>query len=372
MKKVVIIQKSLVQYRKEFFEGLRKALYEVDVDLTLIYGKQNNAESLRNDEVDLEWSKFIPNRTINIGSSQLIWQPCLKEIKGKDLIIVESANKLLLNYWLMLTRHFSRFKLAFWGHGRNMQGAQQGLANRFKSLFLKSCDWWFAYTQGVKQFLIEKGYPENQITAVQNAIDTSGLQVQYQAISDDDVQDLKLELGIEGHQVGLFCGGIYPEKLIDFLLESCLEIKTQVPDFHMIFIGAGIDAVKIKTAAQQYPWIHYVGPKFGAERLPYFKLASLFLMPGLVGLAILDAFAFETPIVTTDYEFHSPEIEYLEQGKNGIMVENTLEAYVAAVVDLFQEDKYLQMIPHCRNSAKMYTIEKMVDHYKQGILAAIN
>jgi L-malate glycosyltransferase len=39
------------------------------------------------------------------------------------------------------------------------------------------------------------------------------------------------------------------------------------------------------------------------------------LMPGLVGLAVLDAFADGIPRVTTVIEYHSPEIEYLVPGR---------------------------------------------------------
>jgi glycosyltransferase involved in cell wall biosynthesis len=372
MKNVLIIQKSLVQYRKDFFDQLRNALREEGVSLSLVYGKENEKDGLKNDEVDLEWSKFIPNKMIKLGGANLIWQPCLQELKHQDLVIVESANKLVLNYLLMIARHFSKLKLGFWGHGRNMQDAPGSWANRFKYLFLKNCNWWFAYTTGVSAFLIEKGYPAVQITAVQNAIDTKKLLEQYALTTEADAEKLKAELGINGSQVGIFCGGMYPEKQIDFLLECCLKIKERLPDFHMIFIGSGIDAIKVKHAATQYNWIHYVGPKFGADRVVYFKIASLFLMPGLVGLAILDSFALETPIVTTTYEFHSPEIEYLEPGINGTMVGNTIDEYSNEVVNLLSDQQYKYMLHHCKTSAAKYTIEAMVENFKTGILKALN
>lgn len=372
MKKVLIIQQSLVQYRKDFFDQLRKSLQEEGVELSLVYGKGTEKEGYKNDEVDLGWSKYIPNKSIKLGKADLIWQPCLKELKGKDLVIVESANKLILNYVLMLVRHFSMLKLGFWGHGRNRQDAPNSRSNQFKNLFLHDCNWWFAYTRGVKEFLIEKGYPANQITAVQNAIDTTLLQEQYTQISESEAQQLRVELGIVGDHVGIFCGGIYPEKQIDFLLASCLKIKEKLPDFQMIFIGAGIDAPKVIEAAAQYPWMHYVGSKFGKDRVVYFKIASLFLMPGLVGLAILDSFVFETPIVTTNYAFHSPEIEYLEQGENGIMVNHSIVDYSDAVVALLSNGYYKLMVPYCKVCAKKYSIENMVENFKSGIMQALN
>jgi glycosyltransferase involved in cell wall biosynthesis len=372
MKKVVIVQKTLVQYRIEFFEGLRAALQREGVALTLIYGKMTNEDGLKKDEVDLPWSKFVANQTIKLGPLQLLWQPCLNELRGQDLIIVESANKLLLNYWLMFSRHFSRFKLAFWGHGRNLQDNPHSLANRFKTYFVKRCDWWFAYTAGVKQYLIDIAYPSGQITAVQNAIDTRALREAYAQLSAAETEALRAELGINSEQVGIYCGGMYPEKRIDFLLECSQRIKAQVPDFHLIFIGSGVDAPLVAAAAAQYDWIHYLGPKFGRDRVKYFKISALFLMPGLVGLGILDAFALETPIVTTTYPFHSPEIEYLENDQNGLMVDNTVEAYADAVSGLLRSGAYRNMLEHCRQSSTRYSIEQMIDNYKNGILQALS
>lgn len=303
---------------------------------------------------------------------QLIWQPCLKEVKHQDLVIVESANSLMLNYLLMMKRHFSSLKLGFWGHGRNMQNSADSWTNKLKVLFLHNCDWWFAYTAGVKKNLVNQGYPEHQITAVQNAINTNVLQEQYAQISDAESAQLKAELGIVGNQIGIFCGGMYPEKRIDFLLDSCMIIKDKVPDFHMIFIGSGIDAQKVALASSRFEWIHYLGPKFGNDQIKYFKIASLFLMPGLVGLGVLDSFALETPMVTTNYEFHSPEIEYLEDGKNGVVVANAVEDYADAIVKLLLSKSYERMLAHCKTSAEKYTVEKMVENYKTGILKAIH
>lgn len=371
MKKIVIVQKTLVQYRVEFFEELRASLLQEGVELVLVYGKMTNEDRLKNDEVELAWSKFIPNKIIRLGKYELIWQPCLSELRGADLVIVESANKLILNYLLMFARPFLKFKLAFWGHGRNLQDDPRSLANRFKSYFVKNCDWWFGYTLGVKQYLTKIGYPERQITAVQNAIDTRFLREAYAQVSDAEAADLRAELGIKGNHVGIYCGGIYPEKRIDFLLDCALRIKAKVPDFHLIFIGSGIDAPLVTAAAEAHDWIHFLGPKFGMDKVKYFKISSLFLMPGLVGLGVLDAFALETPIVTTNYPFHSPEIEYLENGKNGRMVENDAEVYSNAVVDLLRSNDYQLLLDNCKASAEKYTIEAMVGNYKNGVLQAI-
>jgi glycosyltransferase involved in cell wall biosynthesis len=240
LNRVLIIYKFLPHYRVDFYNGLRQKLSEQGVVLDLIYGKMKNQDSMKKDEVDISWAQFIPYKTVKFLGGELIYQPYRKYLKDYDLVIVESANKLLLNYYLIYARHFNKFKLAFWGHGRNMQDHENSWANRFKYLFLDKCDWWFAYTEGVKEFVAEKGFPKEKITAVQNAIDTRFLQQTYREISREETESIKQQLGIQGEQVGLYCSGMYPEKRLDFLIESCLNVKKSRPRFpHDLYRGRG-------------------------------------------------------------------------------------------------------------------------------------
>src|SRR4051812_42854676 len=139
----------------------------------------------------------------------------------------------------MVRRLFSKQRIAFWGHGQNMQASESTVGNRFKKVLLTKCDWWFAYTNKVKKFLMANGFPAEKITAVQNSIDTMSLISYYQKLTMEDVGELKSNLGIESTHIGVFCGGIYKEKCIDFLIQACDEVKKQIADFHLIIIGSG-------------------------------------------------------------------------------------------------------------------------------------
>jgi glycosyltransferase involved in cell wall biosynthesis len=372
MKKVLINYKFLPQYRVDFYHLLRAELLRYDVELQLIYGQSNKQDALRNDETKIEWAQFIPNSRFYIGKTELLWQPCLEQIKGKDLIIVQSENRLILNYWLVVSRCFLKRRLAFWGHVYNMQDNVDSRRNKIKLKLLHYCDWWFAYTNNVKSFLIESGYPANRITGVQNAIDTRALKTYYAQIGDEEINKLKTELGITGSNVAIHCGGMYPGKNFDFILQTCFLVKKAIPDFHMLFVGAGVESDKINKAAANADWIHNIGPKFGNDRVIYFRIASVQLMPVLVGLCVLDSFAMETPLITTDHPFHSPEIDYLENGKNGIMTKFDQHEYAQTIIDILKERKYIDLIEAGKASAEKYDLQNMVENFKNGILLCLN
>ncbi len=323
MKKVLILYRFLPQYRVEFYNLLKEELKKENIELTLIYGKLKDSNSKKNDEIDIPWAIYRENKIIKIYKYHLLWQSCLDKVRDSDLVIAEQANSLLINYILIVLRKLLKFKFALWGHGANLQDDPNSQRNKFKYLFLAKNDHWFAYTESVKKFLLSKNVTNDNITVVNNAIDTKTLKQQYIECSNADVIDMKNEMEIESDNIAVYSGAIYNIKRIDFLIKAGKKVSEKIDDFHLLIIGAGPDQYLVEKASEKYPWLHYVGPKFGKDRVVYFKMASLLLLPGAVGLAILDAFVTETPMVTTDYKLHGPEIAYLENNKNGIITDNS-------------------------------------------------
>lgn len=375
MLKVAIIYKTIPQYRRDFFNQLQKSLNEEKIKLLLIYGQPSQRDGLKNDTIDLDWALKVPSRIWEVNRYELYWQPVLPYLKDVDLVIVEQASKLLVNYALLMQNWLGLRKLAFWGHGKNFQETS---ANRFAEWVKRQVSthvhWWFAYNDMSARVVREMGYPSERITIVQNAVDTHFLAKTYQNLTRAQINQIRRELGLRGENICIYAGGMYPEKRLPFLLESLQLIRRQVPDFEMIFIGGGIDAGIIQQAASQYSWIHFVGPKFNEEKVPYYALSKLFLMPGLIGLGILDTFTLETPLVTTRTPLHSPEIEYLENGVNGVMVDDATNSklYADAVTRLLNDKTARQkLVTGCRKASQLYTVENMVERFTQGILKAL-
>ena len=375
MRKVIIIYKTIPQYRRRFFEMVRERLTQQDVEFVLLYGQPSRLDALKKDTVEFPWAVKIPSRIWEIGNLEIYWQPVLGYLKNADLVIVEQASKLLVNYVLLIRNALGIQKLAFWGHGKNFHATPSNwFAEWIKRLISTHVHWWFAYNDLSAQTVRELGFPQERITHVQNAIDTRQLTDALVALSKQKVEQVRRELGIHSANVAIYTSGIYPEKRIPFLLESLYLIRKQVPDFEMIFIGSGVDAGLIEQAVSQNSWIHYLGPKFDNEKVPYFAISKLFLMPGLVGLGILDSFALETPLITTRIPLHSPEIDYLKNNINGVMLDDAdnVQAYADMVAQLLlDEPRRQRLVKECQISREQYTVEAMVANFSQGVLQAI-
>ncbi len=102
--------------------------------------------------------------------------------------------------------------------------------------------------------------------------------------------------------------------------------------------------------------------------------AQLYLCPGLVGLGILDAFAVGLPLVTTNVAYHSHEVAYLAEGRNGVMVDmwKSPEAYADAVALLLTNEVQLAKLQAgSRSTAEGLTVESMAERFADGVMMAL-
>ena len=370
MKQVLIIQAQIKQYRIPFFAGLHAALARDGVALRVAYSDPSRRESKKGDNRDLPAAYGSKVRAVWMCGERILFQSLLQEVMAADLVIMEQANKYVWTHLLLALSLLRLKKVAFWGHGRNRQARQRGLSEWLKMHSANSVDWWFAYTDGTARYLTEQGVPSHKITSVQNAVDTAEFRRQLADISGKEIAARNASLGIgQGAKIGLFCASVIPDKLPDFLIASAHRIKQSLPAFELVVVGGGPEHHRIADAARQASWIHCVGPQFGREKALYFRMADAFLMPGLVGLAILDAFAAGLPIVTSAVPFHSPEIEYLEEGQNGIITPVDPDRYAQAVVRILSDGDLLHTL-RCGAlaSGTKYTMEQMVERFRSGIL----
>ena len=152
--RVGIVYKTLPHYRRSFFLILERVLAEDGIELVLVHGEPYGLSRAKRDWASIPGARVIANRVIRLGRSEIIWQPCLEEMRRCDLVVAEQASKLLANYVFHAWSLLGVRKFALWGHGRNLQRHDaHPLAELLKRRLLRSCDWWFAYTDETKAYL---------------------------------------------------------------------------------------------------------------------------------------------------------------------------------------------------------------------------
>jgi glycosyltransferase involved in cell wall biosynthesis len=372
MRKVVIVQRVLPHYRVPLFERLAARLAACGVDMTLVYGQEQPDSVPQTQAIDTHWAWRITNRYWGTRRSYLVWQPCLSKLKGADLIVVEQANRLLLNHLLLTGVGRGRAKLAFWGHGRNLQSPESTLSERIKRALLLRPDWWFAYTGMSARIIARSGFPPGRITTVENSIDDTALTTALAGLRHRPRREVAAELGFDGANLALFCGALHERKRLPFLFAAAERVREYLPDFELAVVGSGpLDDV-VRAAARRHRWVHILGERHGAQLAPYLYASRALLMPGLVGLVIVDSFIARTPLVTTDIAWHSPEIEYLESGVNGLRTADSIDAYAAGVVQVLTSVELRRRLDRgCERGAVRYTLRASVERFVEGILGCV-
>jgi glycosyltransferase involved in cell wall biosynthesis len=168
---------------------------------------------------------------------------------------------------------------------------------------------------------------------------------------------------------------MYAEKRLPFLLGACRRVRELVPDFELVLVGGGEAEGIARAAAHAETWVHVVGPKFEHEKIPFFLISRALLMPGLVGLVVLDSFALEVPLITTSVPGHGPEIEYLEDGVNSVIVTpaDDPNRYAEAVARVVTDARYREGLQAgCRAARERYSAEDMAHRFARGVAAALS
>lgn len=369
MFKVIFVQRMIPDYRLPFFVCLHKKLKDVGVDLYVTTGKSLEEDYLNDTFEGYPW--IIKHKNYYLYKKVHIHN--IKSLRDYSLVIVMQENSHLINFFLLLRRYMTgRPLVAFYGHGRNVNTQGNRIREYLKIKISLLPDWWFAYTALTERIVLENGYPKQKITVANNAIDDSFLKRIYAEQTDDSRLLLREEIGInQNSKVALYCGRLIDIK-VSFLIDALELIREKDDTFEVIIIGTGPMEDEMRLCSRKYEWLHYLGPIYSDERIKYFCVADVFLMPGMVGLAILDAFATGLPIITTDCKVHSPEIEYLENGVNGFITSNNVKSFSEKVCELLGDEKMLiEMKSNVIRSSEKYSVDKMADNFSGGIQQAL-
>jgi len=372
-KSVAIVQRVITHYRLSFYRQLSDILAGKGIRLTVFAGYARPEEAFRDGLDDLECGIRVQNRYF---TSNIYWQPLLARLKDFDLVIVEQANSALLNYPLLLWRKLTGSSplIAYWGHGATLhKGQAQPVRDGFKRFLTRQVDYWFAYTDLSRSLVADTGFPEDRICVVNNSTDTADISAAYETYANTDRASIRSDLGLHADgPVLVYCGRLYENKALPFLIESCRIARERLPNLSLLVIGGGELENWLENEARKEAWIKPAGAKYGQEKARHLMAGDIFVLPSHVGLSILDSFAAGLPVVVARFNNHCPEITYLQDGINGMLTEATPDAYAEAVVRIAM-DKALRkkMGAAARRTAARYSVQGMAENFSEGVERAL-
>jgi glycosyltransferase involved in cell wall biosynthesis len=367
---VKILYPWMPDYRVDFFRELVKLGLEDRIYYQVFAGSP--PRELGKPEAQQHAFEFfqVRSKEITLFRRSIIRYQVDKSWRKADLVVVEHSVR-SLNTWLWTL--FARpKKIAMWGHGRTYTKRKYGFEEKIKDWLTRKSDWFFSYTEGGKKALIEIGYPQHQITVINNS---SPISIQLKSINLEpkEIDSFSEHYDFQGKRLGVFIGAFSKDKRIDLILEAAQIVAQAIPNFVLVFFGEGPEGYKIEEASRTMPWIK-IGPYATPEILKLIGLnADVILMPGRVGLIAVDSFALGVPIVTTDFSYHAPEFEYLRHDENSIITEDNVLQFANGVIALLQDsEKKNRLVQQCKEDSERYSIDSMARSFHDGVKSSLD
>lgn len=355
--RVVFVQKFVPHYRLPFFERVKSQLESDNIEFSLVYGPPDPFEGSKVKTVSPNWGTRTDSRIFNVRGRYVYWQNALKHVRKGDLVVVEHAAKLLDNYPLFILGLFGYLKLSYFGHGEDfLADGKRGLAHWLRRITVSRVARWFAYTEIARQSLQAQGVADEKVSVVNNTLVAP-------PVPDGDIERKPSQF--------IYIGGLYDHKKIPFLLEACEHLATLTThEFRLLIVGEGPLQDDVREAANEHPWLDYLGSKYGSERHRLLAESAAILLPGAVGLVAIDSFHFATPLVTIASKAHGPEVAYLVDGENAVVLAPNAgpSEYADTLRDLLENPTKINTLQDgCHQASEFYTMDAMVDNFCRGV-----
>jgi L-malate glycosyltransferase len=365
---VLIVKSNLEPFRIPFFGGLYERLARESIQLRVAVPLNRGGKQ------SAPWLVPVRGGEIHLGGKTLSWQAVHELSKTADLVVVQQSARELTNYWLVALRRIYNYRIGLWGHGKEFQRVWSTPVTEFiKEKAFGNVDFWFAYTRGVAKLVEREGFPAERICAVCNSVDTRREIEFHRAITEAEIVDFRNRLGLSARAALVsYCGALYKAKRLDVLIDACMRVRRAGTDVHLAILGDGDERRALEEIGARKKWVHVLGAAHGTMKALCLASSECMAIPGVVGLALVDSFAHECPLITTSAVGHGPEIEYLVHGVNGIKTEQTVEDFARAMGDVLNNDDLRKKLKQgCREAAEAITIEAMVENFAQGVLRAL-
>jgi glycosyltransferase involved in cell wall biosynthesis len=283
-------------------------------------------------------------------------------LKFKPAIIISEFAIGYLSFWLLyVLKPFFGYKLAVWTHGvgnREMLHPFSNIRSKVELAVLRSVDAVLLYSYQRQRMIIKRLGDNSRIFVAPNTLDTENLDRIYKEMTRIGKVEIKKNLGYTNRYNLIYVGRLLGNKRIELLLEA-FELLSPRFDVGLHIIGDGPEKALVEEYKKRIPSIHTYGAVFEEERLArHIFGADLIVNPGYVGLSIVHAFAYGTPMVTCrtteQGPFHSPEVEYLRHGENGLFCDSFPASLADEITGLLNDPDRLQKM----SSAATETVQR--------------
>jgi len=362
LKYILWIAPNLNHYKSRFLERLS----QTGLELTVIYGKGSQEQGHQSDNSETTFNK------ISTSSEKEDFQyrfdtyfNLYQQINTKpfDVVLMPLERKFILTIlFLLLLKIKYSFKLVSYNHPLVKFKYRQPLFIEIlvTKFFYSLYDKIIFYTEQGKNFaLTHKLLPKRKAYFANNTLDTESIWQNY-----------SFKVNLSSPKTILFIGRLIQNKRLDLLFAYYRAVKRQLPETRLIIVGDGSESSIVKSEVTKDKDIIWRGAIVD-ERLIAQEMARshIILNPGHSGLSIVHSFCYGKPYVTSaEYKNHPPEIDYLADGHNGLLLTGDKKVDVQRIIDLLtSEEDYEHMCKEAFATAKELSIENWCEQMRYAL-----
>lgn len=281
---------------------------------------------------------FAKNKFLVIRDVELTWIPCLWWLlrKKPDVVILQDGVRIISNYLVHMLSQVMGKKVVYYTHGHNHQAAltrseqTKSVVEKIRQFMLRHSNAVIVYTNANATYLKSHGVFTRTFVS-NNTIDVPARLAAYSSIDLEQIREIRNGIGAQkDEQIIAFLGRLVPEKRVDIFVDVMRELNArQGTRYRGLIIGDGPLLGQLQDYAEDVP-VFFAGHQGGRDLAKYLACAECVFLPTLVGLALVEAFCAGKPLITLEGQYHGPEIDYLTQGVNGLII-NSNDSKVIAV-----------------------------------------
>ncbi len=199
--------------------------------------------------------------------------------------------------------------------------------------FLKHCDFVFAPTQGMQEYLISTC----KVPCEKTAILPTGIEKHHFQVSNERIEELRKQHQAEDIPLFLSVSRMSHEKNVDFLLRSIQKLKERYHrPFKVLMVGDGPNKRDYERRCHELQIadeVIFTGMVPNEEIAPYFAAADAFLFASKTetqGIVIVEALAGSIPVFALDATGVS---DIVTDGENGFLSSEDVNIYTDKVLD---------------------------------------
>lgn len=352
---VLIVQEQVPPYRVPFFRFLAEELARHDLDLRVV----SSSVLPKTDEIGFPHQRLLTSRC---GLSAL---DAIYRERPAALVLPHSARFAPVATATRLLQRRGRKQL-FWGmglarrYGIASERDRRPAAEAVRRLMLSTCDHYLSYTEISTKNLLNRGYDAARITTLDNAVEALATPEQAMTARRVPLQ-------------ALFVGSLVEDKGLLAAVAIVDRLRLLTPGASLHIVGDGPLRPQCEQAANGREWVQYHGVQRG-QGLRELALASdIAIIPGRVGLSVLEMASAGLPMATFAVSLHGPEIAYLKDGINGLFLSADINAAAKELGTLLTDRSALErMRNEVLGTASKYTIRGMAVNFTQGVMASLS